>query len=113
MFSAELASRWPLAPDPPPLEEAGARAYGAFVEIRAARELCGPACVESCVISMCRGVDDVLAPVLLAREAGLAGATAHRPARREARSGCASACDSCESRPDMPEEPRRRPPSRP
>lgn len=69
LLTAELGSRRPLAPPGTPVDE-----HDALAVFRVLRELLdqhGDELVQSYIVSMTVGVDDILAPVLLAREVGL------------------------------------------
>jgi phosphoenolpyruvate carboxylase len=71
LLAGELRGRRPLAAPGRPLGEEASATERTLGAIRVALERYGPEVIESCIVSMCRGADDVFAAVLLAREAGL------------------------------------------
>ena len=67
----ELASTRPLAANPPPLNSDGMHVFGAYQAIKQAHDLYGPTVCETAIVSMTKGADDLLAAVVVGREAGL------------------------------------------
>lgn len=71
VLSNELDARRPLAPTPSPLVDRDLVTFNTFVAIREVVNHFGPAACETYIVSMTKGADDVLAAIVLAREAGL------------------------------------------
>ncbi|HEY7176313.1 MAG TPA: phosphoenolpyruvate carboxylase, partial [Micromonosporaceae bacterium] len=75
LLAEELAGRRPLSGVDNGLGDAARKTFDVFAAIRDVQEQFGAEAIESYIISMTRGVDDVLAAVVLAREAGLVDVT--------------------------------------
>ncbi len=75
LLSRELAGGRPLAARHGELPAAAAAALATFDMLHDAQHTHGQAAASTYVVSMCRGVDDVLAATVLAREAGMVDLT--------------------------------------
>ncbi len=71
LLTEELANRRPLSSPTTELGDAEASTFDTFIAIREALDRFGAGAIESYIISMTRDIDDVLAPAVLARDAGL------------------------------------------
>ena len=71
LLSRELAGRRPLTARSAQLPPAAAEVLAVFDAVRCAQQTFGEAAASTYIVSMAKGVDDVLAAAVLAREAGL------------------------------------------
>jgi phosphoenolpyruvate carboxylase len=71
LLSSELDSRRPLFSYPGPLEGTNLKTFNVFGAMAEIIDHFGPVACETYIVSMTKGADDLLAAVVLAREAGL------------------------------------------
>ena len=71
LLADELSALRPLSPQPPALDEAATVTYRTMETVRELLDTYGTRPIESVIVSMTRGADDILAAVVLARETGL------------------------------------------